>query len=176
MHALSFRRELRTIIGSFKGCSNKLRKQEAAQRPPVLAEDELGLLATSVNGFRTRMRRNTISATGASARIDCTTKADAACLLHCRRYRDQCLRRQSQEVGGDLYDIVPIDEHRVAVINGDVSGKGLSADLGHVSRYGAVSGRGSKWRLGRGADDEVKPYDDGDAPRRDVRYPRNCCY
>ena len=35
----------------------------------------------------------------------------------------------SQKVGGDLYDIIPLNEHRTAVIIGDVSGKGVSASL-----------------------------------------------
>jgi sigma-B regulation protein RsbU (phosphoserine phosphatase) len=35
----------------------------------------------------------------------------------------------AQEVGGDYYDFIPIDEHRWAVCIGDVSGKGLPASL-----------------------------------------------
>ncbi len=35
----------------------------------------------------------------------------------------------SQKVGGDLYDIIPLNEHRTAIIIGDVSGKGISASL-----------------------------------------------
>lgn len=35
----------------------------------------------------------------------------------------------SQKVGGDLYDIIPLNEYRTAIIIGDVSGKGVSASL-----------------------------------------------
>ena len=35
----------------------------------------------------------------------------------------------SQKVGGDLYDIIPLDEYRTAIVIGDVSGKGVSASL-----------------------------------------------
>lgn len=34
-----------------------------------------------------------------------------------------------QDVGGDHFDFIPIDEHRIAVCLGDVSGKGLPASL-----------------------------------------------
>ncbi|MCP4547596.1 MAG: SpoIIE family protein phosphatase [bacterium] len=34
-----------------------------------------------------------------------------------------------QEVGGDYFDFIPIDEHRLALCLGDVSGKGLPASL-----------------------------------------------
>jgi phosphoserine phosphatase RsbU/P len=130
MHALAFRRELRTIISSFKVALTSSESMRAAQRLPVLAEDELGLLAAAVNGFRTRMRAeyNHLQQELQLASVvqrklmppAFYAAGDMEISAHCR---------QSQEVGGDLYDIVPIDERRVAVINGDVSGKGLSAAL-----------------------------------------------
>ena len=35
----------------------------------------------------------------------------------------------AREVGGDLYDFFPLDEHRLFLLIGDVSGKGLSASI-----------------------------------------------
>ena len=35
----------------------------------------------------------------------------------------------AQAVGGDYYDFIPVDDHRIAVCLGDVSGKGLPASL-----------------------------------------------
>jgi len=35
----------------------------------------------------------------------------------------------AQEVGGDHFDFIPVDEHRMAICLGDVSGKGLPASL-----------------------------------------------
>jgi serine phosphatase RsbU (regulator of sigma subunit) len=35
--------------------------------------------------------------------------------------------RPAYEIGGDYYDFIPLDEHRIAVTIGDVSGKGIQA-------------------------------------------------
>ncbi|MBO9606064.1 MAG: SpoIIE family protein phosphatase [Paenibacillaceae bacterium] len=37
--------------------------------------------------------------------------------------------RQTREVGGDLYDVVPLGDNRFAVLIGDVAGKGMQAAL-----------------------------------------------
>jgi len=37
--------------------------------------------------------------------------------------------RPSQKIGGDLYDVFELDEHRIALAIADVSGKGVSASL-----------------------------------------------
>jgi serine phosphatase RsbU (regulator of sigma subunit) len=37
--------------------------------------------------------------------------------------------RAGQYVGGDFFDIIPLDEHRIAVAVGDVSGKGVAASV-----------------------------------------------
>lgn len=37
--------------------------------------------------------------------------------------------RSSQKIGGDLYDVIPWDDHRTVVIIGDVTGKGVAAAL-----------------------------------------------
>jgi phosphoserine phosphatase RsbU/P len=40
-----------------------------------------------------------------------------------------CYMRPANTVGGDYYDIIQIEEHRVGVVIGDVSGKGMPAAL-----------------------------------------------
>jgi phosphoserine phosphatase RsbU/P len=47
------------------------------------------------------------------------------------------------EVGGDYYDIIPIDEDRLSVVIADVSGKGISASLLMASLRAAL--RGEVW-------------------------------
>ncbi|GIV61412.1 MAG: hypothetical protein KatS3mg044_0278 [Rhodothermaceae bacterium] len=39
------------------------------------------------------------------------------------------MTRPATEVGGDFYDVIPLEEHRLALCVGDVSGKGLPAAL-----------------------------------------------
>ncbi|MFN3781915.1 MAG: SpoIIE family protein phosphatase, partial [Candidatus Kapaibacteriota bacterium] len=41
----------------------------------------------------------------------------------------EVLFKPSEEVGGDFYDFIRIDEHKLLVLIGDVSGKGMSAAL-----------------------------------------------
>ena len=43
---------------------------------------------------------------------------------------DLCITYQAaRKIGGDLYDVIELDEHRTAIIIGDVSGKGIPAAL-----------------------------------------------
>lgn len=43
---------------------------------------------------------------------------------------DLCITYQAaRKIGGDLYDVIELDDHRTAVIIGDVSGKGIPAAL-----------------------------------------------
>ena len=44
----------------------------------------------------------------------------------------------AREVGGDYYDFLPLDDHRVGVLIADVSGKGTSAALYMAELKGLV--------------------------------------
>ena len=50
----------------------------------------------------------------------------------------QARMRPARTVGGDLYDVVDLDDERLAVIVGDVTGKGLPAALLMTSFLGSV--------------------------------------
>ncbi|MGH2567326.1 MAG: PP2C family protein-serine/threonine phosphatase, partial [Bacteroidota bacterium] len=47
----------------------------------------------------------------------------------------------AQTVGGDYFDFVPVDDHRIAVCLGDVSGKGLPASLLMASLQATLRGQ-----------------------------------
>lgn len=43
---------------------------------------------------------------------------------------DLCITYQAaRKIGGDLYDVIPLDDYRTAIVIGDVSGKGIPAAL-----------------------------------------------
>ena len=62
--------------------------------------------------------------------------------------------RAAHQVGGDFYDFIPMPDGNVAIVIGDVSGKGIAAALmmgqvmAHV-RFAAAAGRGAGETLGR---------------------------
>ena len=45
------------------------------------------------------------------------------------RYELSAMMKPAKEVGGDLYDYLPLDENRVLVVIADVSGKGVAASI-----------------------------------------------
>jgi PAS domain S-box-containing protein len=47
----------------------------------------------------------------------------------------------ANEVGGDYYDFIPLDDHRIAIVLGDVSGKGLSASLLMANLQAVIRGQ-----------------------------------
>ena len=64
---------------------------------------------------------------------------------------DLCITYQAaRKIGGDLYDIIELDDHRTAIIIGDVSGKGIPAALvmskclAHLKHFSVPSKRPSQ--------------------------------
>lgn len=55
--------------------------------------------------------------------------ADIASLVQKCRLDISALLEPAKEIGGDFYDVIPLDDDRVLVVVGDVSGKGIPAAL-----------------------------------------------
>lgn len=51
------------------------------------------------------------------------------CTLEGSRFRIRAMTRPAKAVGGDFYDCFRLDETRVCILMGDVSGKGFSAAI-----------------------------------------------
>ena len=55
--------------------------------------------------------------------------ADIASLVQKCRLDISALLEPAKEIGGDFYDVIPLDDDRVLVVVGDVSGKGIPAAI-----------------------------------------------
>jgi len=55
--------------------------------------------------------------------------ADVAALVQKSRLDISALLEPAKAIGGDFYDVIPLDDDRVLVVVGDVSGKGIPAAL-----------------------------------------------
>lgn len=71
--------------------------------------------------------------------------------------------RPGQLVGGDFFDVVPLDEHRVAVTIGDVSGKGVAASVLMTTIHGFLH---AMLASGAPLDEAVCRLNDFTEPRR----------
>ncbi|MBX3485384.1 SpoIIE family protein phosphatase [Phenylobacterium sp.] len=115
----------------------------AMQRIGVTRSDEVGSLAEAMTAMIARLQRYLIDmeqATAARERVEGELSAarDIQVGMLPRRFPPFpartdvdifALLESAKQVGGDLYDYVLVDEHRLFFVVGDVSGKGVPAAL-----------------------------------------------
>lgn len=124
-----FRRELVVLIHGMLSLTEGDR-EKLHQRMPLMSLDETGQLGEAFNLLQEHMTKEYEEL---DKQIKLAYNVQQR-LLPSSRQRWGPLEicavcEQMQEVGGDLYDVVPLDDERLAVICGDVSGKGISAAL-----------------------------------------------
>jgi serine phosphatase RsbU (regulator of sigma subunit)/anti-sigma regulatory factor (Ser/Thr protein kinase) len=105
---------------------------------PIALRDrtELGLLADSVNDMASRLKaaqRETVERERLARELELARSIQVRLLpTGPHRLGDFVLRgshRAAAEVGGDYFDVLPLDDGRVAVTIADVAGKGLAGCL-----------------------------------------------
>jgi serine phosphatase RsbU (regulator of sigma subunit)/energy-coupling factor transporter transmembrane protein EcfT len=138
----------RSITGSvhelFAG-TERLRRGDFSHRIAVRSHDQLGELAASFNSMTASIRDLLLQ----KAEKDRLEQE----LLIARRIQMSLLPQGVQtfpgvaitghceparEVGGDYYDVLPLDEHRLGLLIADVAGKGTSAALYMAELKGIV--------------------------------------
>lgn len=123
--SIDFRRELRMMIRSLQGMFSRGDQRTAL---PVLFKDELGQFAASVNEFGEHLQaeyEQLQQEFQLASHVQQTMLPQLNIVVG--DWRIATHFRPSRVLSGDLYDVVKIDEDRFAVMNGDVSGKGLPA-------------------------------------------------
>lgn len=124
-----FRGELRELI---RGIRELLRgdRSRLHGKMPVLSNDEAGQLVAAFNELQTHIARE-YDALDRELRLSYEVQQQLLPdrLHRAGEWRIAAYCRPTQVVGGDLFDIVPLDERRTAVLIGDVSGNGLPAAL-----------------------------------------------
>ena len=134
-------RRLAHLDMSGKGALEAL-ERTATSNLPLKRHDELGELARAyasmghalVHNIRDLMRETAARermageiAAAASIQKDMLPEKDLVRTL--TRGHAAAFLRPAREVGGDLYDVLALDDGRVALVVGDVSGKGVAAAL-----------------------------------------------
>lgn len=97
---------------------------------PVTSNDEIGQLASAFNELQTIVAAKYESLDKELALAsEMQLQLLPVSRVHTGRWTVVSRFRPAREVGGDLFDIVPLGDSRLAVLIGDVSGKGMPAAL-----------------------------------------------
>jgi serine phosphatase RsbU (regulator of sigma subunit) len=133
-------------IERLAGATARFTRGDFSQRVPVSRRDEIGLLEQQFNGMAEQLvdsfAQRQASAEQSARREE---RARIEQELSSARYIQQSLLpkempslkgwqienfyQPAREVGGDLYDFVPLPDGRVGIVIGDVTGKGMPAAL-----------------------------------------------
>jgi len=129
----------RSITGSihelFEG-TEKVREGDFAHRITIRTRDQLGQLAESFNSMTASMEdllRQKAEKERLEQELQTARNIQMSLLpqgpLSVPGLAIAALCEPAREVGGDYYDVLPIDEHRIGVLIADVAGKGTFAAL-----------------------------------------------
>jgi serine phosphatase RsbU (regulator of sigma subunit) len=129
----------RSITGSvhelFVG-TERVRQGDFGHKIAIQSEDQLGELAASFNSMTASME-DLLRQKAEKERLEQELRVAREIQMSLLPRGDLCMRgltvtgycRPAREVGGDYYDLFPIDEHRLGILIADVAGKGTSAAL-----------------------------------------------
>lgn len=125
---LQFRREVRLLTGRLFALQAE--KRGVPRKIPIVSLDESGRLAEAFNelqaftekAYEDLTKELRLAASVQQKLLPPPLKGDGAFLC-------SALCEQSLETGGDFYDWMKLDERRLAVLVGDVIGKGMPAAL-----------------------------------------------
>jgi serine phosphatase RsbU (regulator of sigma subunit) len=136
-HGLALARTITTSVHELFSGTERVKAGEFAARIPVHADDQLGQLSASFNDMTARIQA-LVAEQDEKRRLEEELRIareiqmsllprDAA--LQAPGLSMAALCAPAREVGGDYYDVLPLDDGRVGLLIADVSGKGTSAAL-----------------------------------------------
>lgn len=145
-------RPLRTIQEDVKDyIDNKDSEVIVSRLREVKSQNEIGRLADDISSLAVELEHYTAEKARMDAELSLAATIQDGALPKdfpdLKEFKLFALLKPAKEVGGDLYDFFMIDDDHIALIIGDVSGKGISAALFMMKvktllKYTALSNRG----------------------------------